>query len=109
MGAVVAFIDITDRRLADAALANVSRKLIEAQEQERARIGRELHDDVGQRLALLAAEFQQLQENPFILPGVPAAVWVSREADFGDSLRYSIVVAARCTRQKCDISVSSAQ
>jgi PAS domain S-box-containing protein len=70
VGAVVAFIDITDRKLADAALANVSRKLIEAQEQERARIGRELHDDVGQRLALLAAEFQQLQENPLILPDV---------------------------------------
>ena len=70
MGAVVAFIDITDRKLADAALANVNRKLIEAQEQERARIGRELHDDVGQRLALLAAEFQQLQENPLILPDV---------------------------------------
>jgi len=70
VGAVVAFIDITDRQLADAALANVSRKLIEAQEQERARIGRELHDDVGQRLALLAAEFQQLQENPLILPDV---------------------------------------
>jgi signal transduction histidine kinase len=29
-------------------------KLIEAQEQERARIGRELHDDINQRLALLA-------------------------------------------------------
>ena len=70
VGAVVAFIDITDRKLAEAALANVSRKLIEAQEQERARIGRELHDDVGQRLALLAAEFQQLQENPLILPDV---------------------------------------
>ena len=70
VGAVVAFIDITDRKLAEVALANVSRKLIEAQEQERARIGRELHDDVGQRLALLAAEFQQLQENPLILPAV---------------------------------------
>jgi signal transduction histidine kinase len=36
------------------ALANISRKLIEAQEQERARIARELHDDINQRLALLA-------------------------------------------------------
>jgi len=42
--------------------------LIEAQEQERARIGRELHDDIGQRLALLAAELQQLQEDPLIVP-----------------------------------------
>src|SRR5690242_5502914 len=46
VGAVVAFIDITERKLAEAALANVSHKLIQAQEQERARIGRELHDDI---------------------------------------------------------------
>jgi signal transduction histidine kinase len=38
--------------------------LIEAQEQERARIGRELHDDIGQRLAMLAIELQQLGEDP---------------------------------------------
>ena len=70
VGAVVAFIDITERKLAEAALANVSRKLIEAQEQERTRIGRELHDDIGQRLALLAIELQQLQQDPLILPEV---------------------------------------
>ena len=70
VGAVVAFIDITERKLAEAALANVSRKLIEAQEQERSRIGRELHDDIGQRLAMLAIELQQLHENSLILPDV---------------------------------------
>jgi PAS domain S-box-containing protein len=47
-------VDVTERKLTEAALANVSRKLIEAQEQERTRIGRELHDGIGQRLALLA-------------------------------------------------------
>ena len=70
VGAVVAFIDITERKLAEAALANVSRKLIEAQEQERTRIGRELHDDIGQRLALLAVQLQQLHEDTLILPEV---------------------------------------
>ena len=70
VGAVVAFIDITERKLAEAAVANVSRKLIEAQEQERTRIGRELHDDIGQRLAMLAIELQQLHENSLILPEV---------------------------------------
>jgi PAS domain S-box-containing protein len=55
--------DITERKLAEAALANVSRKLIEAQEQERARIARELHDDINQRLALLANEMDQFQQN----------------------------------------------
>jgi len=39
VGAVVGFINITERKLAEAALANVSRRLIEAQEQERTRIG----------------------------------------------------------------------
>jgi PAS domain S-box-containing protein len=70
VGAVVTFIDITERKLAEAALANVSRKLIEAQEQERTRIGRELHDDIGQRLALVAVGLQQLHENSLILPDV---------------------------------------
>jgi PAS domain S-box-containing protein len=70
VGAVVAFMDITDRKLAEAALANVSRKLIEAEEQERTRIGRELHDDIGQRLALLVVELHQLHENSLILPDV---------------------------------------
>ena len=70
VGAVVAFVDITERKLAEAALANVSRKLIEAQEQERTRIGRELHDDIGQRLALVAVELQQLHENSLSLPDV---------------------------------------
>jgi PAS domain S-box-containing protein len=70
VGAVVAFVDITERKLAEAAFANVSRKLIEAQEQERARIGRELHDDIGQRLALVAVELQQLHEDTLVLPEV---------------------------------------
>ena len=70
VGAVVAFIDITERKLAEAALANVSRKLIEAQEQERTRIGRELHDDIGQRLAMLVIELQQLHGDPLVLPEV---------------------------------------
>ena len=57
-------IDVTERKLAEQALAEMTRKLIEAQEQERARIGRELHDDINQRLAMLALELEQLQDNP---------------------------------------------
>jgi PAS domain S-box-containing protein len=68
VGAVVAFTDITQRKLAEAALANVSRRLIEAQEKERTRIARELHDDIGQRLALLTIELERLQENSPDLP-----------------------------------------
>ncbi len=70
VGAVVAFVDITERKLTETALADVTRRLIDAQEQERARIGRELHDDIGQRLALLALQLQQLEEDTLILPEV---------------------------------------
>jgi PAS domain S-box-containing protein len=62
--------DITQRKLAEVSLASVSGRLIEAQEQERSRIGRELHDDIGQRLALVAIELQELHNDPLILPGV---------------------------------------
>ena len=56
--------DITRRKHMEETLSGMTRKLIEAQEQERSRIGRELHDDVNQRLALLNVQLEQLQENP---------------------------------------------
>ena len=46
------------------ALRGISAKLIDAQEQERSRIGRELHDDINQRLAMLAVELERLQVDP---------------------------------------------
>ena len=46
--------DITERRNAAEALSMLGRRLIESQEAERVRVARELHDDVGQRLALLS-------------------------------------------------------
>ena len=60
-------VDITERKLADEAIAGMSRKLLEAQEQERRRIGRELHDDVNQRLALLSVEIDLMKE---VSPGM---------------------------------------
>jgi len=57
-------IDVTDRKLAEQAMTEIRGKLIEAQEQERTRIGRELHDDITQRLALLAVELTQLEYDP---------------------------------------------
>jgi PAS domain S-box-containing protein len=56
--------DVTDQKLAEEGLSEMSRKLMAAQEQERARIARELHDDINQRLAILALELEQLKENP---------------------------------------------
>lgn len=59
---VGAKMDITERKRADAALKELSGRLIHAQEEERRRIARELHDDVNQRLALLAIGLQQLDQ-----------------------------------------------
>jgi PAS domain S-box-containing protein len=53
-------IDITERRKAREALQELTGRLIDAQEQERARISRELHDDFSQRLALLGIGLGQL-------------------------------------------------
>jgi PAS domain S-box-containing protein len=53
--------NITERKLAEEALAGVSRKLVEAQEAERTHIARELHDDISQRIALLALNLQSLR------------------------------------------------
>jgi len=58
-GYIGSCIDVTDRKLAGEALASVGRRLIEAHEEERTWIGRELHDDINQRLALLAVELDQ--------------------------------------------------
>ena len=60
--------DITHRKQMEDALSGMTRKLIEAQEKERARIGRELHDDINQRIALLSLELGDLRENPADLP-----------------------------------------
>ena len=74
VGYIGTCVDITDRKLAETVLANVSRRMIEAQEQERTRIARELHDDIGQRLALLASNLAQLHQGPADLPGVRSRV-----------------------------------
>jgi signal transduction histidine kinase len=64
--------DITDRKLAEQALSNMSRRLVEAQEQERARIARDLHDDINQRLALTAIGLKKLSRE--IVGSYPDAV-----------------------------------
>src|SRR5580692_6710705 len=53
-------VDITERKLAEEALSTVNQRLIEAQEVERTRIARELHDDFSQRLALQGISLAQL-------------------------------------------------
>jgi PAS domain S-box-containing protein len=50
--------DITERHRAEEESREVSGKLITAQEDERKRIARDLHDDLNQRLAMLSVEME---------------------------------------------------
>jgi PAS domain S-box-containing protein len=54
--------DITERKLAEEVLSTVGRRLIEGHEEERSRIARELHDDINQRLALLANGIREFEQ-----------------------------------------------
>ena len=66
IGGILIFAEeITHLKEMHESLSTMTRKLIAAQEQERARIGRELHDDINQRLAMLGVELERLQSNPF--------------------------------------------
>jgi PAS domain S-box-containing protein len=55
--------EITERKRTEDALSRMTRQLLEAQEQERTRIARDLHDDFNQRLAMLAIGIDQLRED----------------------------------------------
>ncbi len=59
--------DVTRRRQAEEELRNLGGRLINAQEEERTRLARELHDDLSQRLALISLEIAQMR--PQILEG----------------------------------------
>ena len=50
--------DITERKQAEEMLSTMSRRLIEAHEEERTWIARELHDDINQRIALLSVQLE---------------------------------------------------
>ena len=56
-------VDITERKMAEETLGNLSGRLIEAQEEERKRVAREIHDDYQQRLAMVAIDLEKLTEN----------------------------------------------
>jgi PAS domain S-box-containing protein len=57
-------LDIHDRKQAEEEKRQLTDRLFRAQEKERSRIGRELHDDFAQRLALLTIRLQEMQLEP---------------------------------------------
>jgi PAS domain S-box-containing protein len=62
VGCVGIYQDITERVESEAKLGALRDRLTRVQDDERARIARELHDDLGQRLALLTIQLSELQQ-----------------------------------------------
>lgn len=62
VGAFAIYQDITERKRSEEKLAVLRKRLVRAQEEERARIARDLHDDTGQRLALLSIDLERLKQ-----------------------------------------------
>jgi PAS domain S-box-containing protein len=61
--------DISKRRQAEEARTELARRLIKAREAESARVARELHDNIGQSLALLSMDLEQTRRAMTDRPG----------------------------------------
>jgi signal transduction histidine kinase len=88
-GAIVVNQDITERKRAEQNLRNytarlqtVSRKLLEVQEDERRRLVRELHDQVGQVLTALKINLQVIERLP---AAAPVALKIEECAQIADA------------------------
>jgi PAS domain S-box-containing protein len=75
VGYIGTCVDLTDRKLAETALASVSRRMIEAQEQERTRIARELHDDIGQGTLSIQSQLKVGTTVHALAPLSPNGTW----------------------------------
>ncbi|RJR31380.1 MAG: PAS domain-containing sensor histidine kinase [Desulfobacteraceae bacterium] len=70
-GLIVTSTDITELKRTEGRIHRLSQELMRAQEYERQRISRELHDRVGQDLSIVKVGFDTLFDNhPEILPGI---------------------------------------
>jgi PAS domain S-box-containing protein len=75
------FRDVTERKMTEEQMRDLSRRLIGAHEEERALLARELHDDVSQRLAALAIDVGRTE----------AAASVTSDAQAMRSIREGLV------------------
>jgi signal transduction histidine kinase len=66
--------EILDRTRAEEALENLAARLIHAQEEERSRIGRELHDHISQDPGLLTLKIDELHTHPTVTSEIAGAL-----------------------------------
>jgi PAS domain S-box-containing protein len=93
VGYIGSAIDVTERREAEEVLSTLSRRLMEAQELERTRLARELHDDINQRMALLLLSLETVRQR------LPA-----KSRDLRQELAKAIDTATNVTRDVQDLS-----
>jgi signal transduction histidine kinase len=66
--------EIAERQRAEQALEDLAGRLIHAQEEERSRIGRELHDHISQTLGVLTIKLDQLRAGDAVTAEIGAAL-----------------------------------
>jgi PAS domain S-box-containing protein len=77
---LVSIMDITDRKRAEQELEELAGRLIHAQEEERSRIGRELHDHISQMLGVLAIRMDQLRADEATASPIAAVLGELRQS-----------------------------
>jgi len=116
-GFIGSAIDTTDQKLAQQALAKVSGQLIDAQEKERSRIARDLHDDICQRLALLSMEIgransasrgspEATQENLEKIPHASREILVGQHLKTPTKKDRTLAVARSSCCPRCGDSIT---
>ncbi len=89
--------DVTARTRAEAAIQRLAKRVVQAQEEERHRVSRELHDEAGQALSALKISLQLIQaELPD--PEAPIAADLAKSIALVDTTRERIRTLARDLR-----------
>jgi PAS domain S-box-containing protein len=81
--------DVTERKQAEDVLSRMSQRLLEAQEEERRRVARELHDDISQQISLMLLGLERCRIQPALLTdaGEGVAGIIQQAANLGRDVR----------------------
>lgn len=87
---VLLIVQHSRNRTSESQLRKLNRHLVQVQEEERNRIARELHDDFGQRLALVKIEFEMAMQENFSLSHEPSQAGLQKVLAGLDELAIDI-------------------